>query len=159
MGLGARDIYFIRDWDIQWKVHLKLKQKSNTNKLYSTDLHVYEIINKPTTNEHSLAKLKYINTFSVTESLFEKLDLLPRVLSLNNRLKEFQFKILHRYIAKKGLLLIMKIIKDKLCTFSKREEETIEHVFYNCDIVVAFWLDFESYYRDEYMNGHLKQKL
>ncbi len=52
----------------------------------------------------------------------------------------------------------MKIIKDKFCTFCKREEETIEHVFYDCDMVMVFWSDFELYYRDECMNGHLKQK-
>ena len=42
--------------------------------------------------------------------------------------------------------------------FCKRQEEIIEHVFYDRDIVVAFWLDSESYYRDECMNGHLKKK-
>ncbi len=75
MGLGEWDIYFIGDWDIQLKVHLKLKQKANKNKIYSTDLNIkqiYEIINKSTTKEHFSAKLKYINTFNVTESEFEK---------------------------------------------------------------------------------------
>ncbi len=49
----------------------------------------------------------------------------------------------------------MKIIKDKSCTFCKREEDTIEHASYDWDIVVAFWLNFVFYYRDECMNGHL----
>ncbi len=43
----------------------------------------------------------------------------------------------------------MRIIKDKLGTFCNREEETIEHVFYDCNTLVAFWLDFESHYGDE----------
>ncbi len=53
----------------------------------------------------------------------------------------------------------MRIIKDKPFIFCKRESDTIERVFYDCDTVVAFWLEFESYYsmyRDECMNGHLK---
>ncbi len=33
----------------------------------------------------------------------------------------------------------------------------MKHVFYDCDIVVAFLLDFESYYRDECINDHLKK--
>ena len=51
----------------------------------------------------------------------------------------------------------MKILKYKLSTFCKREEETIEHIFYDCDIVVAFWFDFEFYYRDMY-EWSFKQK-
>ncbi len=47
-------------------------------------------------------------------------------------------------ITASSLLLKMRIIKDKLCTFYKREEETIEHVLYDCSIVVQFWLDFKA---------------
>ena len=66
--------------------------------------------------------------------------------------------MVNRYTATSSISFKINIIKDKLCTFCKREEETIEHVFYDCDIVLAFWLDFESFYRDECMTGHLKQK-
>ncbi len=52
----------------------------------------------------------------------------------------------------------MKIITDKLCTFCKRVEEIVEHIFYDCNTVMPFWLDFESHYRNECMNDHLKTK-
>ncbi len=77
-----------------------------------------------TNTSNLISKTKmYINTFDVTESEFEIFYLLARVVLLNNRSKEFQFKILHRYLATNGLLFKMKIIKDKFCTFCKEKKK------------------------------------
>ena len=37
-------------------------------------------------------------------------------------------------------------IADDLCTFCKRESETIQHLFYDCSYSIPFWKDFELYY-------------
>ncbi len=52
----------------------------------------------------------------------------------------------------------MTIIKEKLYTFCKREEETIEHIIYDSNLVLLFWFDFESYFKDECMNDPSKMK-
>ena len=33
-----------------------------------------------------------------------------------------------------------------LCTFCKRESETMQHLFYDCSYSIPFWKDFELYY-------------
>ena len=37
-------------------------------------------------------------------------------------------------------------ITDDLCTFCKRESETLQHLFYDCSYSISCWKDFESYY-------------
>ncbi len=42
--------------------------------------------------EHSSMKLKYIDTFNVTETEFEKIQLLPRIVLIDNRLRSCNLK-------------------------------------------------------------------
>ena len=37
-------------------------------------------------------------------------------------------------------------ITDDLCSFCKRETETMQHLFYDCSYQVSLWKDFELYY-------------
>lgn len=57
-------------------------------------------------------------------------------------LKNFQFKILHRIIPTNSLLYKIKIKDTQLCTFCHVDEETIEHLFYDCPVTNQFWLSF-----------------
>ena len=40
------------------------------------------------------------------------------------------------------MLKKMKVTNDHLCTFCKAERDTIEHIFWHCEIVQRFWKDF-----------------
>ena len=46
---------------------------------------------------------------------------------------------LHRIIATNDFLYKLQIIESNLCTFCGDEIETLEHVFYECDIIKRFW--------------------
>ena len=56
----------------------------------------------------------------------------PRVCIRDNILKEFQFKILHRYLATNDLLFKMEKVNSRKCTFCNLWRETILHLFYEC---------------------------
>jgi hypothetical protein len=58
------------------------------------------------------------------------------------KLKWFQIRIINRIIATNRTLQWMKVTNDDRCSFCKDETETIEHLFWGCDIVQGFWLQF-----------------
>ena len=59
--------------------------------------------------------------------------------AIDSKTRNFQFKFLHRIIATNDFLYKLQIIESNLCTFCGVEIETLEHVFYECDIIKDFW--------------------
>ena len=59
--------------------------------------------------------------------------------AIDLKTRNFQFKILHRIIATNDFLNKLDIIDNDRCTFCDMEIETLEHVFYNCNIIQDFW--------------------
>ena len=53
-------------------------------------------------------------------------------------------KLLHRLIPTNKCLCTCKIIDDSSCTFCNEDEETISHLFWNCDKVQRFWSTFSE---------------
>ena len=66
--------------------------------------------------------------------------ILPRILPIDNKLKELQYKIIMRYVSTNYLLHKMKIINSQTCSFCKMYPETIDHLFYHCTEVRNIWL-------------------
>ena len=84
---------------------------------------------------------KYVGLIhSFTQKDKTNMFLLPRLSTRNNVLKEFQFKILHRYLPTNALLFKMKMIASNKCTFCNLYEENITHLLYECFHVKNVWL-------------------
>ena len=60
----------------------------------------------------------------------------------NTYLKNFQYKLLHRILPTNLFLYKIRQKDTSLCSFCNREEETLEHLFFNCKITYQFWLSF-----------------
>ena len=61
----------------------------------------------------------------------------------------FQYKILHRILYMKDFLFKLKITHDNCCTFCKKEEESLIHVFCKCEYISRIWLSFERWIEDK----------
>ena len=66
---------------------------------------------------------------------------------LNNKVKEVSFKILHKIYPTQTKLARFNIDIDLLCKFCGNEEETIHHLFYQCEFSKTFWTDVQQYIR------------
>ena len=53
--------------------------------------------------------------------------------------REFQFKVLNDILSLNYKLYKMKVISSPLCSFCNLENETIEHLFWNCTFTQDFW--------------------
>ena len=59
--------------------------------------------------------------------------------SIETRLRWFQTRILHRLIPTEKFLYSCKLADSPLCVFCKKEIETIPHLFWQCELINAFW--------------------
>ncbi len=82
----------------------------------------------------------YLKTFPCLDDReIENMYIVPRVCTKDNILKEFQYKILHRYLPTNDLLFKMDKISTRKCTFCNLYDESIIHVFHECLCVRNLW--------------------
>merc|ERR1711973_448677 len=62
----------------------------------------------------------------------------------SSKLKNFQFKLLHRRIPTNKFLYTIKVKDNNLCTFCKKDIETLIHMFWTCEIIQTFWRSLEK---------------
>ena len=83
-----------------------------------------------------------------------------RSVKVSNYVKDVQFKILHRFLATNSLLYKMKKVVSPRCDFCQLEEESIEHLIFNCNLVKSFWIDVFNRWNHncatKYVIGNLK---
>ena len=99
---------------------------------------IYNVINK--TNCIPIAQSKYEIMGLVTNTqVWNKYYILPFKCSKSTDIQWFQYRILHRILGTNYLLYKIKYISSDKCTFCKRETETMEHLFFECQVVKEFW--------------------
>ena len=55
------------------------------------------------------------------------------------KIQNFQYNFLHRNIVTNKFLLKTKLSNSSTCSFCNMEEETIDHLFWNCMEIQHFW--------------------
>ena len=64
-----------------------------------------------------------------------ELHILATILITNDvKVQWFQYRITHRILGTNSLLNKMKITNDPLCSLCKQSDETLEHLFWECQI-------------------------
>ena len=61
----------------------------------------------------------------------------------------FQYRIVHRIIATNKYLYRIKLRNDPLCSFCNNDDETIEHLFYNCSYVSSLWENVKEWIKEK----------
>ena len=61
-----------------------------------------------------------------------------------SKLKWFQYRLLHRILPTNRFLHLRNIRDNNLCSFCNREEESVSHLFWDCDIVKNFWTNLQN---------------
>ena len=65
--------------------------------------------------------------------------ILPRTVTINTRLRVFQYKLLNNAIYLNKNLYIFKLNDTKLCSFGNQEDEIIILLFANCSKGKTLW--------------------
>ena len=64
--------------------------------------------------------------------------------TIDCQLKWFQYRILHRILPTRRYLFLCNIIDSPQCSFCDREEETIHHLLWQCQVVTVFWRNLKT---------------
>jgi len=70
---------------------------------------------------------------------------LPFTVTLETKIREFQYKLLSGIIFTKESLFRFKMIESPMCTFCLKEVEYLEHLLFYCDATKDFWRAFSSW--------------
>ena len=124
------------------------------NNLISLDkLHCQELYNilvyisphKPT------SQIYFENLFRDPDLNWKEIYLVPRKVSLDCYTRSFQYKLLNNVLYLNKKVFIFGKSSSPLCSFCKNVDETILHLFYECDITKALWKSLISFF-DKFLN-------
>ena len=107
----------------------------NIKSLYS------ELLKQKITTSRSVQH--FTEKYNIDEITWKRIYKLPYDLKLNNRVKEFQYKIIHGYLATNLLLYKMKIVSSPRCNFCDLYSQSIQHMFFECLPIRNIWYQLE----------------
>ena len=91
------------------------------------------------------AQAKLENKYPSLLGEWTKIYTLPFNVTLDTKLRAFQYKFLNRIIYTNEKLFAFKIVDSPYCTFCKNEVESTEHLFYFCNEVDTLWKEVLSW--------------
>ena len=106
--------------------------KVNKNKVYM------ELVNN--FMDVSRANVHYSVTYQINLEEWKIIYSIPHNVKAINKVKEVQYKILHRYIATNYMLYKMGKVASHRCEICFLYAQTVEHLFFHCTVVQNLWL-------------------
>ena len=83
----------------------------------------------------------------IKEEEVENIYTMAKRSEVDNRKKEFQYKILNRILAVNVYLKKIGIKNSDACQFCQVESETIQHLLYDWQITQVFWQSFRNWWK------------
>ena len=71
--------------------------------------------------------------------------LIPFNCTMDTKLRWFQYRILNRFLTTNSFMCKIGQRIDNVCTFCKKEAETIEHLFVECKVVTNIWFKLQNW--------------
>ena len=76
---------------------------------------------------------------------WKKICSLPLVVTVETKIREFQYKLLNGIVLTNEKLFRFKMMDSPLCSFCKKDIEFLEHLLLQCTIIEGFWKAFTSW--------------
>ena len=87
------------------------------------------------------AQKKYVEFFEKDYLNWKEIYSLPYQVALDTKSREFQYKLLHRYLATNDFLNKIGISSSPRCSLCDGADESLEHLFVSCQITQSFWAE------------------
>lgn len=114
---------------IPYHIDIILKCKKGTKDMY----------NIMTENKENIAgQIRWNKIYNIQKEEWKNIYEMPFYVTKCAKLQWFQFRINHKILATNTFLCKINVSNNSLCTFCKNEEETIEHLFWECQKVQEF---------------------
>ena len=87
------------------------------------------------------AQKKYVEFFENDDLSWKEIYSIPYQAALDTKSREFQYKLLHRYLATNDFLNKIGIFSSPRCSMYDEADESLEHLFQSCQIAQSFWAE------------------
>ena len=84
--------------------------------------------------------------FQTTDFDWKNIYLMPRRSTIDSYLRIFQYKILNNILYLNKMLFKFGLIETSSCSFCKLKDETVLHLFVECNIVLDLWNKLRVFY-------------
>lgn len=74
---------------------------------------------------------------------------LPRTVAVDVYTRIFPYKCLNNILYLNNALFKMKLVDTPLCSFCNSINETVSHLFYECNITKLLWLQVVTFFKDK----------
>ena len=115
-----------------------------------------QLIKKTFLDQKSLPRVteKWKSSLLIPEddNFWNRIFGLPKLINQDIWMQMFQYKILHRILATEKKLFTYNIKNSPLCRYCKKEEESIEHLFCECDLSTAIWPEVTNWLKTQGRN-------
>ena len=82
---------------------------------------------------------KYVEFFENDDLNWKEIYSLPYQVAFDTKSREFQYKLLHRYLAANDFLNRIGISSSPRCSLYGGADGSLEHLFVSCQITQSFW--------------------
>ena len=86
---------------------------------------------------------KLFELFQINNRQLKKIYKLPLFVTIESKMRAFQFKINHLIYYTNEMLAEKNMIDDNTCTFCRENTESITHLFINCRFTKKLWIELE----------------
>ena len=134
MMLFSHLLFWLRNWRFSTNSCKDLLYP--LSKLDSKELYKIRVLlkyAKPTSQNY------FEKHFSLSNIDWKKIYILPRVATVDNRIRVFQHKLLNNILFLNKMLFKFGIVSRSLCSFCNSEEETPFHIFHDCNHTQNLW--------------------
>ena len=117
---------------------------------------------KISSNPTSMKKYNEMFNTRTFELDWERIFSLPFKITLNTRLREFQYKVLHIICYTNIMLFKFGLADSPLCYLCNKQLETLKQLFFYCSKVSTFWNELNILLKSQkliYKNFHIKDIL
>lgn len=115
------------------------------NKKGSKD--IYNVLNR--NNIIPTAQEKLTKIYKLSHDQWHKIYMLPFVVTKNTKLQWLQFRVNHNILVTNHILGKIKILDSQTCSFCHNQDETIEHILWDCPTIQKFLNEIESWFKDK----------
>ena len=108
--------------------------------------HIYKVFQNCLTSSHPMNCIQKWNeetNVSQDIEIWNKIFTIPFKATVETKLREFQYKVLHRFLPTRKFLFKIKLIDTDKCTFCGTEVEDLTHLFFNCTHVKNLWQELK----------------
>ena len=113
--------------------------------------HIYEIL--ISNNKHPTSEDKWKHELLLPDSFeWKKVYTIVNKITSDTNLRFFQYKLINRILATNTFLTKIGIKDDNTCSFCRENNETLVHLFYDCQYVSQFWQTLKTYIKTKCPN-------